>query len=861
MANENKVTIEVTVDAKDAEAAISQFGAQSVKSIKSAENAAVNFGATFNKALGPIAGVIAVVVTAVKSMSAAINGAKEDEKLLLQIGDALRITSENSEDARNSIIDFADAVKAATGVDDDLVKQLFINAKAFGITTDQAKDLTKAAIDYAAATGIDVETAATRLGQTLDGTVGKLANLGEEFRNLSETQLKNGEAIRLIADRYGGSAASQLNTFEGATNELANSISDLTKEFGKIITQSPNLIASLRLTAETLNYITGLVGDLAKGPVKEYNDQLNAIKAEKLVAANELVGNSSKEASVQLKELFSQTERASSSIQSFATFGEKLANTEIGAKKIGLTGKALEDAEKAAKKTREEFEKLTQSIKSEFGTEVEKATLKARESIAKLAEFEGKVGPENSKLIAELKIRIEEKLQQDLSKIRKDAQEKDFDDAKNAAQKFKAELDKEAAAQQTERDRVAAAGADPLKTLAIGGRGLSAGEFAGAGVGITNQILKGAEGAINLVSKGIGVIADSFIPGIGGAVTELANLLSRGPEATKLFIRQFVEAVPDIIVAIAESIPVVVEALVDSLILKGGIVRIAIALAKALSGQAIFVSIGKQLGIDIGEGAAEPFKQAAQQASDDANNARAGFIESFKRFINEIGPATGQALLSVFPTIQQGLSETFARSGLIISQAFQQFIADVGAFFSGFIDGLSQFTDIFKNLGDALRLTFEPITNGVKNLADSIRGLSQPIQDLIDALKGKGSGRGLIAEAGGKGGGSGVISETLGRAGLKFAGGTDFVNGPAGIDRVPAMLTRGERVVPVDTNLQLAQFLSKESSPVNSSDAILAQILSMVSAPTIVNTEVKVNQSAFADIILQLNRQNARLSA
>jgi hypothetical protein len=41
---------------------------------------------------------------------------------------------------------------------------------------------------------------------------------------------------------------------------------------------------------------------------------------------------------------------------------------------------------------------------------------------------------------------------------------------------------------------------------------------------------------------------------------------------------------------------------------------------------------------------------------------------------------------------------------------------------------------------------------------------------------------------------------------------------------------------------------------------MLSQILSLVSSPIEVATSVQVNQKAFADIILQLNRQNQRLA-
>jgi hypothetical protein len=60
---------------------------------------------------------------------------------------------------------------------------------------------------------------------------------------------------------------------------------------------------------------------------------------------------------------------------------------------------------------------------------------------------------------------------------------------------------------------------------------------------------------------------------------------------------------------------------------------------------------------------------------------------------------------------------------------------------------------------------------------------------------------------------------------------------------------------------ELGAFLSQQSSTTGGTDqATLAAILSAVQAPIVVKTEAKVNQNAFADIILQLNRQNARLA-
>jgi hypothetical protein len=76
------------------------------------------------------------------------------------------------------------------------------------------------------------------------------------------------------------------------------------------------------------------------------------------------------------------------------------------------------------------------------------------------------------------------------------------------------------------------------------------------------------------------------------------------------------------------------------------------------------------------------------------------------------------------------------------------------------------------------------------------------------------------------------------------------------------MLTPGELVVPRDMVGELGAFLNGQRSEAPGSDAaMLSAIYAAVSGPIVVKAEAKVNQQAFADIILQLNRQNARLIA
>jgi hypothetical protein len=162
--------------------------------------------------------------------------------------------------------------------------------------------------------------------------------------------------------------------------------------------------------------------------------------------------------------------------------------------------------------------------------------------------------------------------------------------------------------------------------------------------------------------------------------------------------------------------------------------------------------------------------------------------------------------------------------------------------------------------------------DGLKSLNDAIHGLLDPIERLIKALGGKGGGDGIVKEFFGKVGdaidsvggkaftqGFSDVGRSIGFANggvvPKYAASGMFV--PRGTDTVPAMLTPGERVLSTNSTQQFDNFIAQNTN----NAAMLGAIMNLLSQPQNIAVEAKVNQSAFADIILQLNRQNARLTA
>jgi hypothetical protein len=82
---------------------------------------------------------------------------------------------------------------------------------------------------------------------------------------------------------------------------------------------------------------------------------------------------------------------------------------------------------------------------------------------------------------------------------------------------------------------------------------------------------------------------------------------------------------------------------------------------------------------------------------------------------------------------------------------------------------------------------------------------------------------------------------------------------PKGSDVVPSMLTPGEYVIDRGLTQRLTDYLDKQQSR-SKTDVILTQILGALKTPQTVDSQITINKRVFADLILELNRSNARIA-
>lgn len=759
---DDKVQIVIEVDAAQAQATLEQFGSAAVKSAKKADDSFSGLQNVFKGATASLLGMVGGFAAITK----AIGEAAEEEKNIRALGLALAGTGEYTKEAVKNFQEYADALSNNTGIDDAAILSTITLAKSFGITNEQAKNLTTAAINLSAVTGQDLDSATKQLGATFDGTVGKLGNLGAEFRNLTKDQATNGGAIDLINKKYGEAGASLGDTFEGSLNKLKNSFDDAFKVVGRSILQDGQIKQSIDVLVKSLEQIAPALAEVTKimlQGTKSIVTGFVAIAYAAAVALRALLELPGQAAGLQplvdeiekselalanlLTTLTAAPEATAAATKSADKFDKTLVNISNSATKGGnAVGLALEEINKKAAETAAAGEKFKSGILSSFGEQTEKETQKAIDALASVDKAL-KDGIINAEFAAEAKIRINKDLEDRITKQNSDGIEK----------------------RQRQEAEAAKIAEEQVNKIASGISKV---------VGFAGQGKEGAKGA---VAAGAGVAANAVLPGSGALVEQIVLLLASGKVAGA-FVKEFIKAIPEIFINIADAIPEIIAGIIETVFTPEFLYRLGFAMGKA------FISVAT-LGLTT--------------------------------FAPEWGRKIGEELSKYVD---------FSAA----AEKFSAVFAEIGAFFTGFVD--------------QLKSAFAPIT--------------EPIERLIKALGG-GGGRGIIAEAGGSGGGKGILAETFGfsKGGIVplYAANGAFV--PRGTDTVPAMLTPGERVLSVGTTGNLDTFMSSQSVGQEQTMAVLSSILQALQAPMVVNAEAKVNQSAFADIILQLNRQNARMTA
>lgn len=245
---DNKIDVQIDVTG-NAEVQFKKVGDAALAFETKATKSAFSFARAWETASGVVAGAAiydalkaaagAVVNLAETLISDGVKAAEEAQVAQNRLNQALAQAGEYSEEASDRFSSFAAQIQRTTTVEDDAVRSAAALLESMAQLSEKGLEAaTKTAIDMSAALGIDLDTAVRMVGKAANGEVGSFKKLGisiEEGDTKAET-LAN--TLEVLNGKFGGSAAAQVKTFAGATEQLKNNFGDFQEEIGNVIVKN-----------------------------------------------------------------------------------------------------------------------------------------------------------------------------------------------------------------------------------------------------------------------------------------------------------------------------------------------------------------------------------------------------------------------------------------------------------------------------------------------------------------------------------------------------------------------------------------------------------------------------------------------
>lgn len=171
---------------------------------------------------------IKMATAAVKEMSEAYNTQKTAETALTQAAkNNPYLLSENVKHLK----DYASELQSISTYGDEELLPFMAQLASAGRTEQEIMDIMSASINVASSGSMSLESAVKNLNKTFSGLSGELGEVNPQVKALSAEQLKNGDAVKVLAKQYDG-MAKEVAKATGSSEQLHNAIGDLKEEMG-----------------------------------------------------------------------------------------------------------------------------------------------------------------------------------------------------------------------------------------------------------------------------------------------------------------------------------------------------------------------------------------------------------------------------------------------------------------------------------------------------------------------------------------------------------------------------------------------------------------------------------------------------
>lgn len=300
MAKDKNVNIKIKADAKDANSAIDKVSSK-LNELK--KRLGKNKSANLVTSLSGIAKTFGLAISAIKKAGAAIKELNETALVQIKAEKQLETAAKNNPylnaQSVSQLKNFASELQNIGTIGDEQLLPLMAQLAAAGRTQAEIQEIMSAALDVSASGAMSMESAVKNLNKTFSGLSGELGESVPQIKSLTKEQLRNGEAVRIIARQYEGMAKETAKA-TGSGIQLSNAVGDLKEQLGmgftaiirpvnvlftNLVTKVGNAIGKVNELlgfANTQSESTMKQSDIAARELTELKDRQNSVAVELL---------------------------------------------------------------------------------------------------------------------------------------------------------------------------------------------------------------------------------------------------------------------------------------------------------------------------------------------------------------------------------------------------------------------------------------------------------------------------------------------------------------------------------------------------------------------------------------------------
>ena len=195
---------------------------------------------------------------------------REQERAVLSLNNTLANAGVYTEQYSKHIQSLASEIQSYTNYGDEAIIKAQALGQSFIGQTKITDELTRAVVDFAAATGMDLEQAFSLVGKSIGSSTNALGRYGVELKK----GMSDSEKMTAIATQLGNRYEGQARQMANASTQLKNAMGDLAEEIGRgfnpIIEQTQKLLAGA--TTKLTTFLKTARDNKVKEDIKTYQD-------------------------------------------------------------------------------------------------------------------------------------------------------------------------------------------------------------------------------------------------------------------------------------------------------------------------------------------------------------------------------------------------------------------------------------------------------------------------------------------------------------------------------------------------------------------------------------------------------------